>query len=268
MSIISDNDIEFLNIFNQETDLALCSVLRIGNIRIMLDCGCNEQLDQSMLDLVLEHARNVNFILLSQSSWMHLGALPYLYKNGVTAKIVTTSPISKMGAHVIHELYISKKESPTIKDGKPVLFNAYNLHDVENCFRIVELVSFQEKKSLKEGNTEIVVMAIPSGNSVGGSAWNIWFNHLKIVYAVDINDKQTPISVPMQPSAYKGANLMISNGYIVPELYGSTQTKVYNFVNEDKLLKRLEDVLIDRMGNMLIPISNKNRILHMLILLE
>ena len=68
--------------------------------------------------------------------------------------------------------------------------------------------------------------------------------------------------------AFKGANLMITNGYIMPELYGSVANKVYNYVNEDKLRNRLEEVLIDRQGKVLLPISNKNRILHMLVLLE
>ena len=155
-----------------------------------------------------------------------------------------------------------------MRDGQPVSFVAFSLHDVEDCFNQVELVSFQEKKTFKEGKTEVKVMAIPSGNSVGGSAWHFKYNNLKIMYAVDIFDKQTPISVPMQPAAYKGANLMISNGFVQPEMYGNLQAKVFNFVSEEKLRNRLEEVLLDRNGCVLLPISNKNRILHMLILLE
>lgn len=61
---------------------------------------------------------------------------------------------------------------------------------------------------------------------------------------------------------------MISNGFVQPEMYGNLQAKVFNFVSEEKLRNRLEEVLLDRNGCVLIPISNKNRILHMLILLE
>ena len=46
------------------------------------------------------------------------------------------------------------------------------------------------------------------------------------------------------------------------------QSKVYNYVNEEKLRNRLEEVLIDMQGNVMLPISSKNRILHMLVLLE
>jgi Cft2 family RNA processing exonuclease len=56
--------------------------------------------------------------------------------------------------------------------------------------------------------------ALPSGNSIGGTAWQIEYNKLSIIYAIDLNDKDTPISLPLQFQLFKGANLMISNGYI------------------------------------------------------
>ena len=47
-------DIEFINILNQERDNAECSILRIGDLRIMFDCGCNEKFDRALLDIVKE----------------------------------------------------------------------------------------------------------------------------------------------------------------------------------------------------------------------
>ena len=44
--------------------------------------------------------------------------------------------------------------------------------------------------------------------------------------------------------------------------------RIYNYVNEEKLRNRLEDVLVDLAGQVMIPIASKNRILHMLVLLE
>jgi hypothetical protein len=35
-------DFEFTSILTQELDGANCSVLKIGGIKIMLDCGCDE----------------------------------------------------------------------------------------------------------------------------------------------------------------------------------------------------------------------------------
>ena len=67
---------------------------------------------------------------------------------------------------------------------------------------------------------------------------------------------------------------MITNGYIQPRQNGMRINRIYNYVNEEKLRTRLEDVLleisaaVDRAGQVLIPITSKNRILHMLVLLD
>ena len=67
---------------------------------------------------------------------------------------------------------------------------------------------------------------------------------------------------------------MITNGYIQPLQNGMRINRIYNYVNEEKLRTRLEDVLleisaaVDRAGQVLIPITSKNRILHMLVLLD
>ena len=151
-----------------------------------------------------------------------------------------------MGAQALHELYLSKKESPQVNphSSSPIDFTAYSLEDVEQCFLQIELVSFQEKKFLNRGETGVVVKAISSGNSVGGCAWHLGFNHLTVIYAMDLNDKETPVSQPMQPFTFKGANLMITNGFsdALPNQIGS---KVLNYVNEEKLRNRLEEVCVD-----------------------
>jgi hypothetical protein len=41
----------------------------------------------------------------------------------------------------------------------------------------------------------------------------------------------------------------------------STSAKTYKFLSEDKLRLRLEKVLVDQNGQILIPISDKNMIL-------
>ena len=39
---ISDLDISFENILCKEKDRAICSLLRVGDITMLLDCGCDE----------------------------------------------------------------------------------------------------------------------------------------------------------------------------------------------------------------------------------
>ena len=135
-------------------------------------------------------------------------------------------------------------------------------------------MSYQERKRLTSQDTEVILKALPSGNSVGGTAWHLEYNKLSIIYALDLHDKETPISLPLQFALFKGANLMITNGYIQPLQNGMRINRIYNYVNEEKLRTRLEDVLfemsaaVDRAGQVMIPITSKNRILHMLVLLD
>ena len=42
-------DIEFTNILNKEQDNASCSVLRVGDVKILLDCGCDERIQNSQM---------------------------------------------------------------------------------------------------------------------------------------------------------------------------------------------------------------------------
>jgi Cft2 family RNA processing exonuclease len=44
----------------------------------MLDCGCNQNLDSTLLKIVETEAKNVDYILVSHASYIHVGALAYL----------------------------------------------------------------------------------------------------------------------------------------------------------------------------------------------
>ena len=68
-------DIEFTNILNIEQDNAQCNLLRVGDIKILLDCGCEERLhDKQMANVasairrVEEKAKDCHFIFISHST--------------------------------------------------------------------------------------------------------------------------------------------------------------------------------------------------------
>lgn len=114
----------------------------------MFDCGCNEKIDHKLLDHVKQEALNVDYILLSHSTCMHVGALAYLFSKGIDKRIIATSPVAKLGAQTMHELYIQKKESPEMlqDQGDEVArhkeFELFSLRDVEEAFERIELVSY------------------------------------------------------------------------------------------------------------------------------
>jgi hypothetical protein len=70
----------------------------------------------------------------------------------------------------MYEFVIQKKEVTNDVD------QLFSLKNVEGAFEKVQLVSFDEHKRLKVKNTELIVSALPSGNSVGGTSWKIEYN--------------------------------------------------------------------------------------------
>jgi hypothetical protein len=40
------NDIVFENLLSKDKDNAICSILKVGDITIMLDCGCDEAISE------------------------------------------------------------------------------------------------------------------------------------------------------------------------------------------------------------------------------
>ena len=124
--------------------------------------------------------------------------------------------------------------------------------------------------------TEIILSAHPSGSAIGGTCWKIEYNKQLIVYAVDMNDVPLTISVPMMRfSDFKNANILITNSYYKPKvqlpnngLVSTGSSKSYKFLSDEKLKSKLEKVLVDLGGQILIPISDKNMIMQCLITLE
>jgi len=116
----------------------------------MFDCGCNEKIDHKLLEFVRQEAVSVDYILLSHSTCMHVGALAYLFSKGIDKNIIATSPVAKLGAQTMHELYIQKKESPEMlqnEDREDEIarhkeFELFSLRDVEESFEKIELVSY------------------------------------------------------------------------------------------------------------------------------
>ena len=77
-------DIEFTSILNREKHGATCNLLRIGEITLLFDTGCDESAsEESCLKVVAEYAAKAHYIFLSHATYMQLGSLPYLHKIGL-----------------------------------------------------------------------------------------------------------------------------------------------------------------------------------------
>ena len=103
---------------------------------------------------------------------------------------MATSPVVKFGQQGMYEFVIQKKEVDQAFGENP----AYTLQNVEGAFEKIQLVSYDALKRLKEKETEIIVSATPSGNSVGGSCWKIEYNKQTIFYAMELSDKPSDLT--------------------------------------------------------------------------
>ena len=74
-------DIHFTNLLSKSSHQANANLLRVGDLTMLLDCGCDESYSQRNLDLLLDHVPRLDYIFLSHSSLSNVGALPYLYRH-------------------------------------------------------------------------------------------------------------------------------------------------------------------------------------------
>lgn len=181
----------------------------------------------------------------------------------------------------MYEFAIQKKE---LSD-----WCAYSLQNVEGAFSNIQLVSFNENKRLKikDLDTELIVSAIPSGNSIGGTAWKIEFQKQTILYGLELNDKTAQITPPIHMENFKNVNILITNGYIQhysvfepsqeeaalseESKLGPADTgngKIAQFVSEERLKVKVEQAILETHSQILIPCSSKNKILALLLTLE
>ena len=55
---------------------------------------------------------------------------------------------------------------------------------------------------------------MPSGNSIGGTAWKVEFQKQTILYGLELNDKTQQITTPINQDNFKNLNILITNAYL------------------------------------------------------
>ena len=172
----------------------------------------------------------------------------------------------------MYEFTIQKKELH--------LFDTYSLLNVEGAFSQIQHIAFNETKRLKIKDTELIVSAVPSGNSIGGTAWKIEFQKQTILYGLELKDKQSQITPPLQPDHFKNVNIFITNAFpsplsqldlsnlgYQPSLASSTG-KYHQFVSIERLKAKVEQAILETQTQILIPCTSKNKILSLLLIFE
>jgi cleavage and polyadenylation specificity factor subunit 2 len=174
---------------------AICTLLEIGGVRLILDCGCSADTTAEQIAGVvhdLSQIGGVHAVLLTHADIHHIGSLPYLLgKNGLDkTPVFCTSPVSKFGQVLLYDLALNKLIEGTEES------KTYDFDDVDLAFSNSVLLKFNqsavvpEKESIFRTGPQVSVCAISSGRTIGGAIWRIRCGPTEIVYMVDINLKK------------------------------------------------------------------------------
>ncbi|CAI4229272.1 unnamed protein product [Auanema sp. JU1783] len=164
-------------------DGPLCYLLQVDESYILLDCGWDESFDLTYIEAVKSRIPLISAVLLSYADTSHIGALPYLVaKCGLNAPVYATVPVFKMGQMFMYDWVYGHMNVEE--------FELFSLDDVDNAFKNVQQVKYNQTILLK-GDNGIQFTPLPAGHMIGGAIWKISKQgDEEIVYAVDFNHKK------------------------------------------------------------------------------
>ncbi|EFJ50753.1 hypothetical protein VOLCADRAFT_31342, partial [Volvox carteri f. nagariensis] len=263
-----ETSVRFTPLSGVDAESPLCYLLEIDSFTILLDCGWDENFDESALEPIKRVLPRVNAVLLSHPDVAHLGALPYLVgKCGLTAPIFSTKPVRRMGEMFMFESYLAKQASTSID------FAIFDLDDVDAAFRLnprwTELRFSQRHQLLAAmpatAGGGIAIAAHAAGRYPGGAVWRISLGcGEEVVYAVDYNHRKE----------------RLLNRTNLDELLSSQQPALLisdclNGLTENTDRHRRDEEFLDAItatveaeGSVLIPTDAAGRVLELALLLD
>eukprot|EP00930_Biecheleria_cincta_P039530 TRINITY_DN27169_c0_g1_i1.p1 TRINITY_DN27169_c0_g1~~TRINITY_DN27169_c0_g1_i1.p1 ORF type:complete len:880 (-),score=149.67 TRINITY_DN27169_c0_g1_i1:63-2702(-) len=159
-----------------------CSVLKLGGLTVLLNCGLNESLDPKLLTPLIPHLGELDLILLTHADVKHLGALPYiLSKYPTNCPIVCTEPVSRLGELSCVSCLEDREKYREASE-------AYEVDDVLRIFmsRITPL-KYRETFRIQNGGRVLAACPYPAGGQLGSSYWTLQVGSISAVYLVDCN---------------------------------------------------------------------------------
>jgi len=273
----------------------VCSLLELGDRRILLDCGCSiTDRYQDLLstigrlnDMLRDH--RLDAILLSHADIHHIGLLPMLFRenNGLSAhallttKIICTTPIYKFGQLVLYDVLLNKQMEGS---ADPM----YDFDDIDKAFHRVSKAKFNQDISITDNkavadiamtnsSSSVVVSALRSGRTIGGSMWRIRSGPTEILYMMDINLKKEIVLdgvninlLPPSPALLVLDGSCVSRGMGVLPSSGFNDGSARRSRREKDDSQALLNFLLEKMrsgSNVLIPCETAGRSLELLQLL-
>uniref|UniRef100_A0A914GYR1 Cleavage and polyadenylation specificity factor subunit 2 n=1 Tax=Globodera rostochiensis TaxID=31243 RepID=A0A914GYR1_GLORO len=222
-------------------------------VYFLLDCGWDEQFDLAYIEAIKMRIPQINAVLISYGDIPHIGALPYLFKNGLNCPVYATVPVYKMGQLFLYD-WINGHMN--VED-----FSLFNFDDIDLAFEKVQQVKYSQTILLK-GDNGLQITPFPAGHHIGGAIWRITkMGDEEIVYAVDFNHKKERHLNGCTFDGIGRPNLLITDAFNA--LYTQPKQKQRDENLVSKLLATVRDG-----GDVMIIIDTAGRVLEIAHLLD
>jgi len=246
----------------------LCSLLKIGGLHILLDCGWNDKFDVNALEPLKKVCSKIDLVLISFPDLEHMGALPYAIKHfglcsggesGKQVRICLTKAAADLGVLCLYDVYISKSTSGE--------FPYFDLDDIDILRDNFLEVNFEQPVKIGGANLEVSILR--AGRLLGGGMWRIKREPDDILYAVDFNHRREAhldgANDSLSSSGLKKPTAMITDGFNITT--GLQPRQREREKPHDKFLRKVIGKLRSN-GNVLLPTDCSGRVLELLLLLE
>ncbi|KAL6447914.1 hypothetical protein ACFW04_000172 [Cataglyphis niger] len=232
-----------------------CYILQVDELRILLDCGWDENFDQDFIKELKRHVNQIDAVLLSYPDPLHLGALPYLVgKCGLTCPIYATIPVYKMGQMFMYDMYQSRHN---MED-----FDLFTLDDVDAAFDKIVQLKYNQSISMKGKGYGVTLTPLPAGHMIGGTIWKIVkVGEEDIIYAVDFNHKKERHLNGCELERLQRPSLLITDAF------NATYQQARRRTRDEKLMTNILQTLRGG-GNVLVSVDTAGRVLELAHMLD
>eukprot|EP00903_Cladosiphon_okamuranus_P008763 g8395.t1 len=232
------------------------SILEVGGVTILLDCGWDIHFDTALLEPLREVVKRVDLVLISHSDLEHLGGLPYAFgKLGMRAKVYATLPVWKMGQMAVYDAYISRTHEGN--------FHAFDLDDVDAAFARFKTLKFSQHLTFSGRGAGVTITPYAAGRMIGASVWRVsWQTEDNdIVYATAYNHNRERHLRPSALSTLTRPSVLITDAHNALTDGQSRKDR------EARLISTIMDTVRGG-GNVLLPTDTAGRVLELLVLLD
>eukprot|EP00752_Nemacystus_decipiens_P006443 g5803.t1 len=232
------------------------SILEVGGVTILLDCGWDIHFDPALLEPLREVVKRVDLVLISHSDLEHLGGLPYAFgKLGMRAKVYATLPVWKMGQMAVYDAYLSRAHEGN--------FHVFDLDDVDAAFARFKTLKFSQHLTFSGRGAGVTITPYAAGRMIGAAVWRVsWQTEDNdIVYATAYNHNRERHLRPSALSALTRPSVLITDAHNALTDGQSRKNR------EARLISTIMDTVRGG-GNVLLPTDTAGRVLELLVLLD